>query len=130
MAAQYLTDWNPTIKIGAHTGILSVIDGATDPGRITIHSSTDVLLCTIILDDPGGTVNQSTGQLSLTPAAAYFTIAADGVASYATLRDGNGTALRSANVQQGSSPVSGYCILSATDLYAGRPLALVSWTIG
>ena len=130
MAAQYLTDWNPLIKIGAHTGILSVIDGATDPGKITIHSSTDVLLATLTLDDPGGAVNGTTGQLSLTPAENYYTVAADGVASYATLRDGNDTALRSANVQQGSSAVSGYCVLIASDLYAGRPVALVSWTIG
>jgi hypothetical protein len=129
MAASYLDAWNPAAIIAAHTALLALIDGAATAGKITLHKSDDTLLATIPLTDPAGTVNGTTGALTLTASARDESADASGTASYATIRDGNNVAYRSLSCQAGSAAVSNKCVLNTLSIIAGGPVELVSAVI-
>lgn len=128
MAAQYLSSWNPTAIYEANATLLTLLGAASGPAKITIHSNTDALLGTVALNDPAGTINVSTGELTLS-APGNGSVSAGGTASYASLRDGNDVVYRSLPCAQGSSPVSGYCVVSSLALVLSEPLQLVSFSI-
>lgn len=129
MPAQYLTAWSPPAIIAAHTALVTVLSGGASTPKMTIHDSSDVLLATITLSDPVGTVNGSTGVLTITQAVRENSAPANGVASYASLRDGDNFVHRSVPCQQGTSPVAGYCVLNSLSIIAGSPVELVSLTV-
>lgn len=129
MAASYLTAWNPTCIVAAHEALLDVIIAGTGDPALTIHDENDVLLAEIPLASTGGTVNGTTGELTLTANGREESAPATGAAEYATLRDGDGNALRSVECQQGTTPVSNACVLSALGITSGDPVELVSASI-
>lgn len=129
MAAEYLNTWNPAAIVAAHTALLALIDGATTAGKVTLHDEDDILLATIPLTDPAGTVNGSTGALTLTASARDESADASGAASYATIRDGDDVAYRSLSCQAGSSAVANRCVLNTLSIIAGGPVELVSLVI-
>jgi hypothetical protein len=130
MAAPYLSTYSPAALIAAHTALLGVIDGDTNPGKVTIHNTADVLLAEIPLADPGGSVNQTTGALSLTPDGREDDAPAAGTPSYGTVRNGAGTAIHSLPCQQGTEAVPGKCVLNTMSIQAGDAVELISWIIG
>lgn len=130
MAAPYLSTYSPAALIAVHTALLGVIDGDALPGKVTIHDSADVLLAEIPLADPGGSVHQTTGVLSLTPNGREDSAPATGTASYGTIRNGAGTAIHSLPCQAGTAAVAGKCVISSLSIQTGGALELVSWTIG
>lgn len=129
MAAEYLTAWNPTAIVAAHNALLTLIADGADAPRITIHNSSDTLLAECPLIDTAGTVNQTSGLLTLTPDGREDAAPAGGTASYATIRDADGTAMRSIPCQQGTSAVSGYCVLSTLTIIQGEPVEILSASI-
>lgn len=129
MAAPYLDVWNPAAIVAAHNALLALIDGAATAGKITLHSSSDTLLATIPLTDPAGTVNGTTGALTLTASGRDESADNTGTASYATIRDGDDTAYRSLSCQAGSSAVANKCVINTLSIVAGSPVELVSAVI-
>lgn len=129
MAAEYLTAWRPSAIVASHTALLALLDGATTAAKVTLHDSSDTLLATVPLTDPAGTVNGTTGALTLTPNGRDESADAGGEAAYATIRDGDGLAYRSLPCQTGSSAVTGYCVMKSTTIVAGSPVEIVSLTI-
>lgn len=129
MVAAYLDAWNPAAIVAAHTALLALLDGAATAGKVTLHSSTDTLLATIPLTDPAGTVNATTGALTLTASARDESADASGTASYATIRDGDNVAYRSLTCQAGSSAVANRCVLNTLSIVAGGPVEMVSAVI-
>lgn len=129
MAAQYLSAWNPTAIVAAHTALLGLIDGGAGVGYIDIFDSSDTLLAHIDLDTPGGTVNGTTGALTLAMDGREDSAPASGTASYATIFDGDDTAYRSLPCQAGSFAVSGACVLNTLSIIAGGPVEIISAVI-
>lgn len=129
MAAEYLTAWNPTAIVAAHNALLTLIATGTNDPAITIHSSADTLLAEIPLASTPGTVNQTTGVFTLTANGREESAPAGGTASYATIRDAGGNAMRSIPCQQGTAAVSGYCVLSTLTIVQGEPVEILSASI-
>ena len=67
MPAPVSATYSAAALVAANTSFLDLIDAETGAGSIAIRSAADVLLAEIMLTDPAGTVNGTTGQLTLTP---------------------------------------------------------------
>ena len=115
--------------IAAHSGLLSEIDGAASAGKVFIRDAADVLLATIILDDPSGTVSGTTGVLSIAETAQVLAVL-DGMAAYAELTDGDDNLLLSLPAVAGVVPVSGYAVLNTLSIKSNQVVGIVSMTIG
>ena len=127
MAAQYLTAWNPDAIEAAHNALLGLLDAGSN-AKVTIHNSSDTLLATVTLTDPAGTVNGSTGKLTLTQSASTTAIA-DGTASYASLRDSADVVYRSYPCSAGSSPVVNTCVITDLSIADGQQVDILSFEI-
>lgn len=128
MPAPSVTTFSVQAKIDAHTALLALIDAGT-AGAIKLRDSADVLLCAITLTDPAGTVNGSTGQLTLTVAGAG-TGAATGTAAYAEICSSDGTVHVAIPAQQGTVAVAGKIVLNTLAIVAGGPVSILSCTFG
>ncbi len=129
MPAPTSTTYSAAALVAAHTALRDVIDGGT-AGSIRIRDASDVLLAEIPLSDPCGTVNGTTGRLTLSIAARDESANASGTAAYGEICDSTGTAHCSMPAQAGASPVSGKIVLTTLSITAGAPVEILSATIG
>lgn len=116
--------------VAAQTALLGVIDGDASAAKVVIKDASNVMLAEIILADPAGVVDPATGALSLTVQTQEDAAPATGTAATAELQDGAGVVHLTVPCAQGSSPVSGQCVLPLLDITAGEPVDLVSFVIG
>ncbi len=115
MPAPSSPTYSAAAKVAAHTSFRDLLDSGSGAGSAKVRDASDVLLVTIPLDDPSGTINGTTGQLTLDfPAAANA--AASGTAAYAELCD--------------RAAVSGKFVLNTLAIVSGSPVEVVSATIG
>ena len=123
--------WSVAVKVAVQTTVKDQIDAGSGAARIDIYDVDDVLLSTLPLTDPCGTVTAGTGQLVCTFGPRDEEAAASGTASYAQLKTSAGTVLED-NIpcQAGSTPVSGRLVLSSLSIVIGAPVEGVSFTIG
>jgi hypothetical protein len=115
--------------VAAHTAVLGEIDAGVAAGKIKLYDNSDVLLCTITLTDPAGTVNAGTGQLTITPAGAG-TAVATGTCSYGTITDSADTVILSLPAESGGSAVAGKLVLNSTSIVDTASVTVSSATIG
>lgn len=129
MPAPSEATYSAAAKVAAHNALVALIDTGSGNGTIKIRTSADALLATVNLDDPCGTVNGTTGQITLaidnTPNAS-----ATGTAAYAEICDVAGAVVLSLPAEAGSSPVSGKIVLNTLALVSGTPVEILSATIG
>lgn len=117
--------------VAAHTAFRDLLDShATLPGLIKVRDAADVLLGTITLADPCGSVDGGTGQLTLAIAAREEAADAAGTAAYGELCDGDGDVHLALPCQAGTEPVSGKLVLTTLTVVAGAPIEIDSATIG
>jgi len=128
MAVPSVATYHAQAKIDAHTAFLALIDAGT-AGNIKIRNSADALLCTTTLTDPAGTVNGTTGQLTITQASTA-NASATGTAAYAEICSSAGTVYLAIPAQQGTAAVSGKIVLNTLSLVSGGPVEILSCTIG
>lgn len=129
MPAPLSATYSLAVLVAARTAFLNLIDAGTGAGKIKVRSSTDALLVSIPLSDPGGTVSGVTGVLTLSiPAAVNAT--ATGTAAYAEITDSDDAVLLSLPAQQGTATVSGKIVLNSLSLVTGSPVQILSATIG
>jgi hypothetical protein len=128
MPAPASIEFTDALKVSAQTLVKNAIEAGAGAGELQIYSAADVLLATITLTDPCGTVDAQ-GQLTITQGAAG-TGAADGTAAWGQFADSDGAWVIRAPVQQGASPVSGVIVLSAISIVTGATVTLVSATVG
>jgi len=124
-AVEYAT---PTI-VAAHTAVLGQIDAASSPAKLKLYDDADVLLATVTLTDPAGTVSAITGQVTLT-AAGTSSAVASGECTYGVMVDGDDNAIVSVPAESGASAVPGKIVLSTTSIVNGADVELVSCVIG
>jgi hypothetical protein len=129
MAVPAVATYTAAAYIAANTGLLSAIDGAATAGEILIRDSADVLLATIVLNDPSGTVDGTTGVLTIT-APPQVQATASGTAAYGEITDGDGVVQLSIPAQEGVVPVSGHVVLNTLTIKKNQVIGLVSMTVG
>jgi hypothetical protein len=113
----------------AHQSLLDLIDSGAGAGIIRFRDNSDVLLGTITLTDPAGTINVTTGQLTLT-AASTSSAVATGTCTYGEICNSTGTVYLAIPTEAGTSPVSGKLVINSLSIVSGAVITLVSATIG
>jgi hypothetical protein len=130
MAVPSVATYSAAALVAAHTAFKDLIDAGTAGGSIKIRDATDVLLATIPLTDPCGTVNGTTGQLTITMAGRDESADANGTAAYGEFCDSNGLVHLSLPAQAGSAAVSGKIVINSLSIVAGGPVEVLSATVG
>lgn len=117
--------------VAAHTSFRDLIDShATLPGSIKARDAADVLLGTIVLSDPCGTVNGATGQLTFAATTRDESADAAGQIAYVEICDGAGAVHLAMPAQAGTVPVSGKAVFNTLTVVAGGPIEVSSITVG
>jgi len=120
---------SPAALIAAHTAFRDLLDAGAGAGSIRIRSATDVLLAQIPLTDPCGTVNGTTGQLTLT-GGADDAADASGTAAYGEFCDSAGLVHLSVPAQEGSASISGVLVINSLVVVLGGSVEVTSAVIG
>lgn len=130
MPAPTVQTYSAAALVAAHTALRDLVDAGTASGSIKIRAAADVLLATIPLSDPCGTVNGTTGQLTFSIAGRDESADATGTAAYAEICDSDGVAHLSLPAQQGSAAVSGKVVLNTLSIVAAGPVEMLSLVVG
>lgn len=131
MAVPADQEWSTALKIANNTATYNLLVGAGTSGcTIKIYDSSDTLLSTVPLDDPPGSVNGTTGELTLTPSGPDTSAAATGTAAYGEVHDAGATWITRMPCEAGSSPVAKRIVLSSLSIVATATVTLTSVTIG
>ena len=130
MAVPSVATYSAAALIAAHTAFRDLIDAGSGAGSIKIRDASDVLLAQIPLTDPCGTVNGTTGQLTITMDGRDESADADGTAAYGEFCDSDGVVHLSLPAEEGSSAVSGKIVLNILSIFADGPVEVLSATIG
>ena len=130
MPAPAQATYSTAALVAAHTAFRDLIDAGTAGGSIKIRDSADVLLAQIPLSKPCGTINGTTGQLTITPAGRDESADATGTAAYGEFCDSNGTIHLSLPAQAGAVAVTGKLVINTLSIVAGGPVEVLSATVG
>lgn len=130
MAVPTVATYSAAALVAAHTAFKDLIDAGAGAGSIKIRDAADVLLAQIPLTDPCGTVNGTTGQLTITPSGRDESADATGTAAYGEFCDSNGLVHLSLPAQAGSAAVSGKIVINSLSIVAGGPVEVLSATVG
>lgn len=129
MAVPSVATFSIAAKVAAHTAFRDLVDTGPSAGYIDILDANDVLLVTVALAVPGGTVDAETAQLTLLldgPGEAV----ASGTAAYAELYNGSDNLLLTLLVKEGAGPASWFLVLNATTIVQGAAVSIVSAVMG
>ena len=118
------------MKIAVHTAAKVAIDAAGAAGRVDIVDEENVVLATVPLTYPCGTVSGTTGQLTVTPDGRDESAANGGVAHHADICDKDGKKLLVLSCVEGASPVADACVLAVLTVVENAPFEITSITIG
>jgi hypothetical protein len=129
MPAPSAPTYSTAALVAAHTSFRNLIDGGSGPGKIRVRSASDVLLAEVILTDPCGTVNGTTGQLTFT-FATQEDAATAGTAAYGEFCDSANVVHLALPCEAGTSAVSGKLVLNSLTLVGGGPVEIISATVG
>ena len=129
MAAPAEATYSASAKSAAHTAFRDLIDAGASAGYVTIRSAADVLLATVPLSDPCGSVDGS-GTLTFSIAGPDSSADADGTAAYAEFCDSDANVHLSLPAVAGGVAVSGYIVLNTLTIVTGGSVSIVSATIG
>ena len=130
MPAPSVATYSAAAKIAAHTALLTLIDTGAGAGSVKIRDSADALLAEIALTDPAGTVNGTTGQLTLTPDGREESAPVSGAAAYAELCAVNGDVVLALPTEAGTVAVVNKCVINDLNIVSGFPVEVLSITIG
>jgi hypothetical protein len=130
MPAPTVATYSVAALVAAHTSFRDLIDSESSEGFIRIRDAADVLLAEIPLDDPCGTVDTNTGQLTFDITGPDTSADATGTAAYAEICDSTGTPHLSLPVQSGSAAVPGVLVMNTLSIVATGPVEIISATIG
>ena len=130
MAAPTVATYSAAALVAANTSFKDLIDAGAGAGSIKIRDAADVLLAQIPLTDPCGTVNGTTGQLTITPSGRDESADATGTAAYGEFCDSDGLVHLSLPAQAGSAAVSGKLVINSLSIAAGGPVEVLSATVG
>ncbi len=116
--------------VAAHTSLRDLIDAENGSALVRIYDAADTLLSRVWMTDPCGTVNGTTGQLTLTFTGATPEALESGTAAYGSVCDATGVSVLDLPVTVGTGPVSGFLVLNSLAIGQGLPVTINSATIG
>ena len=123
-------EFSVAARVAAHTALRDLIDAGSSAGYIAVRGDALQLLAMIPLADPCGTVNGTTGQLTLSIAGSDTSADATGTAAYAEVCDSTGAAHLSLPAQAGTTWVAGKIVLNSLSIVAGTEVSILSAVIG
>ena len=126
MPAPSSATFSAAAKIAAQESLLALIDAGSGAGKLKIRNSSDTLLWSTDLTDPAGTVNGTTGILTITFPSGTVNAVASGTAAYGEVTDASDTVIWSAPCSAGSTAVAGQVVLNTLTVTSGSPLTAVS----
>jgi len=130
MSVPTTATYSAAALVAAHTAFKNLLDAGSAAGSIKIRDASDVLLAQIPLTDPCGSVNGTTGQLTITPSARDESANATGTAAYGEFCDSDGLVHLSLPAQAGSTAVSGKIVINSLSILAAGPVEVLSATVG
>lgn len=130
MAVPATATYSVAALVAAHTSFRDLIDSGTGAGFVRFRDAADVLLAQVPLSDPCGTVNGTTGQLTLSIAGPDSSADADGTAAYAEFCDSDGDVHLVMPTQAGTTPLSGTVALNTLEIEAGGRVDVLFATVG
>lgn len=130
MPAPAQATYSTAVLVAAHTAFRDLIDAGGTGGFIKIRNDADVLLATIPLTYPCGTIDGATGQLTITLAGRDESADATGTAAYGEFCDSNGTVHLSLPAQVGAAAVTGKLMINTLSIMASGPVEVLSATVG
>lgn len=116
--------------IAANTSFLALLDAGSGAAKIRLRDDSDNLLSEVPLTDPAGTVNGTTGQLTLTPSGPDPSAALGGVCTYGEICDSDNNVKLALPAQQGPSAVSGVIVVDSTTIVQGAEVNVLTCLIG
>ena len=127
MPAPSNATYSAAVKIACNTALRDLLDSGSN-ALLRIRDASDVLLVQFTLSDPCGSVNGTTGVLTITaPSATNVTTA--GTAAYAELCSSDGTVRLALPAQAGSTAVANRIVINTLSLVSGAPLNITSIVI-
>ena len=124
MPAPSAATYSAAAAIAANTAFRDLLDSGSN-ALLRIRNSGDTLLVQFTLSDPCGTVNGTTGVLTITPPSAT-NAAASGTAAYAELCTSTGTVHLALPAEAGTTAVVGKIVLNTLSLVSGAPVNITS----
>jgi len=128
MPAPSSATYSAAALVAAHTALRDVIDSGSGAGFVRIRSAADVLLAQVPLSDPCGSVNGTTGQLTLSIAGVDAGADATGTAAHFRIYASDGTTVH----MQGTITATGGggdMTLDNTSIASGQTVTITSFTI-
>lgn len=122
--------WAASVKVAAHTAVRDAIDAGATGGLIRFRDSADVLLGEAILSDPCGTVNGTTGQLTLSIATQEASANASGTIAYGEVCTSAGAVVVALPAQAGAAAVANKLVVQSLIVAIGGAINVLSATIG
>lgn len=126
MPAPSSATFSAAAKVAAQTSLLGLIDAGSGAGKLRIRNSSDTLLWEAPFNNPAGTVNGTTGVLTITFPAGTVNAVATGTAAYGEVTDDANTVIWSAPTEAGSAAVAGKVVLNTLSVVSGSPITPVS----
>lgn len=123
-------DYSVAALVAAHTAFRDLMDAESGTAKIRIRSESGVLLAEAILDDPSGTVDSGTGQLTFSIDQQEDDAPAAGGAHHAQLVDGDDNVHLTLPCVQGTSAQPNACVVSSLSVVEGGEFNIVSAVIG
>lgn len=122
--------WHVDMKVAVSTAMVAAIDAASGAAYFVIEDADNVVLSTLPLADPCGSVNSGTGRLTLTPGARDEEAAASGTPHHAKLCGGAGKVWMTCDCVGGPSSVTDSLVVFPSAIVQGAPVELLSATFG
>ena len=122
MPAPAAAFYDTAVKTSISTELLSLLDVA-GTCYMKIYDEDDVLLAEINFTDPPGSV-ETDGSLTLTPFGPDASANASGDATWMELYNPDDDLFLTMPIQEGSTPISGYLVMSSATIVAGEPSLL------
>lgn len=134
MPAPATFEYSVAALVEAHTALRNRIDsgpgtGVAGSGRLRLYTEADVLLVELVLSDPSGTVNGSTGQLAIT-SVGFQPAVATGTCTYGTIITSGEVVVLTAPAEAGGTAVAGRIVLSTVNIVESANIELISFLIG
>lgn len=130
MTAPTVATYSAAALVGAHNFFKGLIDAGGVAGSIKVRDAADVLLAQLALTYPCGSVNATTGQLTITVAGPDTSADASGTAAYAEICDSAGTVHLALPAQAGTVAVPGKVVISSLSIVALGAVDVAACTIG
>jgi len=127
MPAPSTATYSAAVKIAANTELRDLLDSGSN-ALLRIRDASDVLLYQGTLSDPCGSVNGTTGVLTITAPSAT-NVTTSGTAAYAELCTSTGTVHLALPAQAGTTAVANKIVINTLSLVGGAPLNITSIVI-